>query len=308
MKKLSVKTLREKSLLKVLHREKMKNLCPNNPLHKFFRRLQNLLLITAILTLTVAAQERLVLIGGGKRPPESIARFVDWAGKEKARILIVTWASGVPEESFDGIKKDFIAYKIASFENAPLAPLDAEERAAFLNQLKTATGIFFTGGDQNRIMDVLQDETLFTALREKYNVGAVFGGTSAGTAAISDPMMTGEADLKIIDGAKVGVRKGLGLLPNAILDQHFIVRQRQNRLFGLILKNPQTLGIGIDEDTALLVENNRRAEVVGTSAVMLVDAQRRKGAMLIHLLKAGESFDLKKRKIIFKTKKAANSN
>ncbi|MGI8884961.1 MAG: cyanophycinase, partial [Pyrinomonadaceae bacterium] len=216
----------------------MKNLCPNNPLHKFFRRLQNLLLITAILTLTVAAQERLVLIGGGKRPPESIARFVDWAGKEKARILIVTWASGVPEESFDGIKKDFIAYKIASFENAPLAPLDAEERAAFLNQLKTATGIFFTGGDQNRIMEVLQDETLLNALREKYDAGAVFGGTSAGTAAISDPMMTGEADLKIIDGAKVGVRKGLGLLPNAILDQHFIVRQRQNRLFGLILKNP----------------------------------------------------------------------
>ena len=250
--------------------------------------------------MTVAAQERLVLIGGGKRPPESIARFVDWAGREKARILIVTWASGVTEESFDGIKKDFAAYKTASFENAPFAPLDAEERAVFLSQLKTATGIFFTGGDQNRIMDVLQDETLLNALREKYDAGAVFGGTSAGTAAISDPMMTGEADLKIIDGAKVGVRKGLGLLPNTILDQHFIVRQRQNRLFGLILKNPQTLGIGIDEDTALLVENNRRAEVVGTSAVMFVDAHRRNGAMLIHLLKAGESFDLKKRKIIFK--------
>ena len=286
----------------------MKNLYPNNSPRKFFRRLQSLFLLTAILTLTAAAQERLVLIGGGKRPPESIARFVDWAGREKARILIVTWASGVPEESFDGIKKDFAAYKIAAFENAPPAPLDAEERAAFLNQLKAATGIFFTGGDQNRIMDVLQDETLFNALREKYNAGAVFGGTSAGTAAISDPMMTGEADLKIIDGAKVGVRKGLGLLPNAILDQHFIVRQRQNRLFGLILKNPQMLGIGIDEDTALLVENNRRAEVVGASAVMFVDAHRRKGAILIHILKAGESFDLKKRKIIFKTKKAVNAN
>ena len=286
----------------------MKNLYPNNSPRKFFRRLQSLFLLTAILTLTAAAQERLVLIGGGKRPPESIARFVDWAGREKARILIVTWASGVPEESFDGIKKDFAAYKIAAIENAPLAPLDAERRAAFLNQLKSATGIFFTGGDQNRIMEVLQDETLFNALREKYNAGAVFGGTSAGTAAISDPMMTGEADLKIIDGAKVGVRKGLGLLPNAILDQHFIVRQRQNRLFGLILKNPQMLGIGIDEDTALLVENNRRAEVVGVSAVMFVDTLRRKGAILIHILKAGESFDLKKRKIIFKTKKAVNAN
>jgi cyanophycinase len=267
-----------------------------------FRRLFNLCLLTALLTFNVSAQEKLVLIGGGKRPPEAVARFVDWAGKEKARILIVTWASGVPQESFDAIKKDFAAYQTASFENAPLAPLDKQEREQFLTQLKTATGVFFTGGDQNRIMNVLQDETLYRTLRERYETGVVFGGTSAGTAALSNPMMTGEADLKIIDSAKVGVRKGLGLLPNAVLDQHFIKRQRENRLFGLILQNPTLLGIGIDEDTAVLVEDNRRAEVVGITQVMFIDAHRRKGAMLIHLLKAGESFDLKKRKVISKTK------
>ena len=156
-------------------------------------------------------------------------------------------------------------------------------------------------------MDVLQDETLYRALRERYDAGVVFGGTSAGTAAFSNPMMTGEADLKIIDGAKVGVRKGLGLLPNAILDQHFIKRQRENRLFGLILQNPTLLGIGIDEDSAVLVEDNRRGEVVGITQVMFIDAHRRKGAMLIHLLKAGESFDLKKRRMISKVKGAART-
>jgi cyanophycinase len=156
-------------------------------------------------------------------------------------------------------------------------------------------------------MDVLQDDTLYGALRERYDAGVVFGGTSAGTAALSNPMMTGEADLKIIDGAKVGVRKGLGLLPNTILDQHFIKRQRENRLFGLILQNPALLGIGIDEDTALLVEDNRRAEIVGITQVMFIDAHQRKGAMLIHLLKAGESFDLKKRRTIFKVKGATQS-
>ena len=262
----------------------------------------SLCLVVGWLTVSLAAQEKLVAIGGGKRPPAAIKQFVNWAGAEKSKILIITWASGVPQESFDGIKKDFSAYQIAALENAPFAPLTEKTRREFLAQLKNSTGIFFTGGDQNRIMDVLADEELYAALRERYAAGVVFGGTSAGTAAMSTPMMTGEADLKIIDGAKVGTRQGLGLLPNIVLDQHFIVRQRENRLFGLILQNPTLLGIGIDEDMAVLVEDNRRAEVVGETQVMFVDAHNRKGAMLIHLLKAGEQFDLKKRKMVSKAR------
>ena len=269
-------------------------------------RLISLCFILGCLTASVIAQQKLVAIGGGKRPPEAISRFVKWAGAEKSKILIITWASSVPQESFDGIKKDFTAYKIASFENAPIAPLTDTTRREFLAQLKIATAVFFTGGDQNRIMDVLRDVELYAALRERYAAGVVFGGTSAGTAAMTTPMITGEANLKIIDGAKVGTRHGLGLLPNTVLDQHFIVRQRENRLFGLILSSPTLLGIGIDEDMALLVEDNRLAEVVGDTQIMFVDAHRRKGAMLIHLLKAGERFDLKKRKMISKAKSAAS--
>ena len=259
-----------------------------------------LFLLIAFLAFDVSAQEKLVLIGGGKRPPEAIAQFVNWAGKENARILIVTWASGVPEESFDSIKKDFDIYKTASFENAPFAPLNEKTRERFLTQLKTATGIFFTGGDQNRIMEVLQDETLYKTLRQRYAAGVVFGGTSAGAALMSTPMMTGENDLKVIDSAKVGTRKGLGLIPNAIFDQHFIVRQRQNRLFGLVLQNPETLGIGIDEDTALLIKDNRFAEVSGATYVMFVDGSNKRATFMINLLKSGEQFDLQKRKKISK--------
>lgn len=272
-----------------------------------FFRLISFCLVVSWMTVSLAAQQKLVAIGGGKRPPAAIKQFINWAGVEKSKILIITWASGVPQESFDGIKKDFAAYQIASFENAPFAPLTEKTRREFLAQLKNASGIFFTGGDQNRIMNVLADEELYAALRERYGAGVVFGGTSAGTAAMSTPMMTGEANLKIIDGAKVGMRQGLGLLPNIVLDQHFIVRQRENRLFGLILQNPTLLGIGIDEDMALLVEDNRRAEVVGDTQIMFVDAHNRKGAMLIHLLKAGEQFDLKKRKMISKAKSASQA-
>jgi cyanophycinase len=197
-------------------------------------------LLFAIVFLAVFAafsQQKLVVIGGSERPPESLARFVEWAGREKARVLIVTWASGVPVESFDALKEDFGKFPVASFEHAPLAPLDAETRARFVEQLKSATAVFFSGGDQNRIMEVLKDEELYRLLREKYNAGTVFGGTSAGAALMSTPMMTGENDLTVIDGTKVGTRKGLGLIPNVIFDQHFIKRQRENRLFGLVLSN-----------------------------------------------------------------------
>jgi cyanophycinase len=270
-------------------------------IQKMKRQIAALLVLVAVSVFSAAAQQRLVLVGGGARPAESLARFVEWSGKDKARILIVTWASGVPEESFAALKKDFEKFtKAASIEHAPVAPLDAEERARFLEQLKTATGVFFSGGDQNRVMDVLKDEELYRLLREKYHAGAAFGGTSAGAALMSTPMMTGENDLTVIDARKVGTRRGLGLIPNVIFDQHFIKRQRENRLFGLILANPKTLGVGIDEDTALLVKDNRFAETVGASYVMVVDGSRKKATFVINLLKAGEQYDLLKRKAISK--------
>ena len=113
---------------------------------------------------------------------------------------------------------------------------------------------------------------------------------------MSDPMMTGEADLKILDGSKVGVRKGLGLLPNVIFDQHFLVRQRHNRLFGLIIANPKMLGIGIDEDTSVMIEDNRRLTVVGSTQVMFVNSKNGKQPFSLSFLKAGEHFDLRKLK------------
>lgn len=278
----------------------MKNLYVKYLPHPRLRRITGFFLFALILTFNVSAQERLVLIGGGERSAEVVSRFVEWAGKDKAQILIITWASGVPQESFDALKEDFKKNPILSFEHAPLAPLDAGKREKFLQQLKNATGVFFSGGDQNRIMEVLKDESLYNALRERYKSGVVFGGTSAGAALMSTPMMTGENDLKVIDGTKVGTRLGLGLLPNTILDQHFIVRQRENRLFGLILQNPSILGVGIDEDTALFVKDNRFAEVIGATYVMFVDGSSKKATFIINLLKAGEKFDLIKRKVISK--------
>jgi cyanophycinase len=171
--------------------------------------------------------------------------------------------------------------------------LEAADRARFLSELASATGVFFSGGDQARIMDVLADAELLRAVRERHAQGVVFGGTSAGAAVMSARMITGDGDFTVIDGDEVGVREGLGLVPGVIVDQHFVKRQRQNRLFGLVLKHPEERGIGIDEDTAILVSGTR-AEVVGAGPVVVVDAIGT-DRLQIRLLRAGQSLDLAER-------------
>ena len=258
--------------------------------------------IAIVLAAAVCAlgQQRLLVIGGGERPPAAMKKFVEWGGGARSRILVITWASGVPEESYESLEKGFQSAGAGMVEHAPVRPLDGEKRARFVEQLNAATGVFFSGGDQNRIMDVLADEELLKLIRAKYDSGVPFGGTSAGAAVMSDPMMTGEADLKILDGAKVGVRKGLGLIQNVIFDQHFLVRQRHNRLFGLMIVNPETLGIGIDEDTSVLIEDNRRLTVSGSTQVMFVHSKNGRQPFLLSFLKNGESFDIKKRRKVGK--------
>jgi cyanophycinase len=250
-----------------------------------------------------AAETRLVLIGGGARPAEAMARFVTWAGGAGAHVLVVPWASGEPKESCAALLAELRSHHPAAAECAPsavlgrdgkAAPLDAARAKAFLEALARATGVFFAGGDQARVMDVLADESLLAAVRALHEAGIVFGGTSAGTAILSRTMITGDGDFTVIDGSKVGVRSGIGLLDGVILDQHFVKRQRENRLFGLVLASPAERGVGIDEATALLVTGGRQAEVVGSGLVVLVDAVGR-DRLSITLLRPGQQFDLRQR-------------
>jgi cyanophycinase len=241
-------------------------------------------------------EEKLVLIGGGSRPPQALARFVEWAGGPDARILVVPWASEEQAANAEAFRSDVLPFR-AAVEVAPFAPLTAEGRERFLSRLGGARGVFFTGGDQGRIMNVLAETPLKDALQAHYRKGIVFGGTSAGTAIMSPRMITGEGDFTVIDGTKVETRPGLGLLPGVILDQHFIKRQRENRLFGLVLLHPEELGVGVDEATALLVRGGRTAEVVGESPVVLVEALAGAAGLRVRLVAPGQRVDLLERRI-----------
>ena len=153
-------------------------------------------------------------------------------------MLVLPWASGEPKESCEAILEELarltgrgrLAPTLTVDAKGKAAPLDAELKKAALYGLARATGVFFTGGDQARIMDVLADPELLDALKARFAAGVVFGGTSAGAAVMSSWMITGEGDFTVIDGDKVEVRPGLGLVEGVIVDQHFVRRQRENRL------------------------------------------------------------------------------
>ena len=243
------------------------------------------------------AAERLVLIGGGTKPPAAVLRFVEWAGGPASRILIVPWASAEPAESASAFQEDLAPHHKGKVDIAPLAPLDEAKRSQVKEALQAATGVFFTGGDQGRIMDELKDDDLLAAFVARFREGIVFAGSSAGTAIMSPRMITGNGDFTVIDAARVETRPGLGLLQGTIVDQHFVKRQRENRLFGLILAFPDALGVGIDEDTALVVEDGKRGSVMGDGVVVLVDGRAEPGALVVRLARPGQSVDLESRRV-----------
>jgi cyanophycinase len=233
------------------------------------------------------ADSSLLLIGGGKRPAEAMKAFTDIAGKDKADILIIPWASE-SIESAELIKIEFASHSKGIFKVVPhrLAPKDLEK---LILQIEKCSGVFFTGGDQNVLMNVIREYQLSSLFKKKFEEGVIFGGTSAGTAIMSNPMLTGAGDLTVIKGSQVELTEGLGLLPsNVIVDQHFIVRQRFNRLAGLVLEKTDMIGIGVDENTAFLVQG-KTGRVIGPTQVLIIE-KTAQNKMALTLLGPSETY------------------
>jgi cyanophycinase len=192
-------------------------------------------------------------------------------------------------------------------------PLDVRKREdasrpELLDQARRCTGFWFSGGDQNRVGDKIVGTPLQAVVLARYEAGAAVGGTSAGAAIMSKVMLTGddrngqEALAEFGPGA-YRIREGMGFLPaGVVVDQHFLRRGRENRLFSVIMERPDLLGLGIDEATALVVKEGR-ATVLGERSVMVFDpaGMTIQGAafrdLRIHVLRAGQSIDLATRKV-----------
>ena len=218
----------------------------------------------------------LFIIGGGERTDLLMGKFVELAGGTEAKILVVPFASATAEETGRtqseqmlkfGCRTDYIFFEQGE--------ADLEQN---LNKLEGVTGIFFSGGDQNRLTRALLNTQFIERIKEIYRQGGVVGGTSAGAAVMSKIMITGsEAVNKDRSNAfpfiKTGntiTTEGFGLLDFAIIDQHFIQRKRENRLIELVIEHQMT-GIGIDESTAIIVSGDGSFEVVGHRTVMIFE-------------------------------------
>lgn len=188
-------------------------------------------------------------------------RFAGWATRHDrpARVLVIGWASREPWRGATGLARDLEPHGPFDLDASPRPPRTTADRARFLAQVDRATAVFFSGGDQARIMAGL-DAALARVLRERHRAGLPFGGTSAGTAIMSPRMIAG--------GDPPRVRAGLGLLPGTILDQHVLERRREGRLLEVIRRHPDALGVGVDEGAALSVEDGH-AQVLGGRVVLV---------------------------------------
>lgn len=216
----------------------------------------------------------LVIIGGAedkKGDRVILKRFVELAGGSKSKILVMTVASQHPGAMGQVYTDVFNELKVGQIR---ILDIESREEAASpeaVQAVAEATGIFFTGGDQVRITTLLGGSPVVDCLFERYRHGAAIAGTSAGASAMSTAMIErGEPGATAsIELVKKG--PGLGLLPDVIIDQHFSQRGRVSRLISAVAEHPGYIGIGIDEDTAIVVQDHE-FEILGAGAVTIVDA------------------------------------
>jgi cyanophycinase len=261
----------------------------------------------------------LFLVGGGPQPPALVERFVELAGGPgRARIVVFAMASADGRASGDEKARDLRALGAAAVNLFITRGEAGSDSVARL--LEGATGVWFGGGDQALLTAALHGTRAETAIRARYEAGAVIGGTSAGAAAMSTPMITGDerhpggdrppsdsgAAFMTIARDNIVTADGFGLIGSAIVDQHFVRRRRHNRLLSLVLERPPHLGVGIDESTALVVHPDGRWSVLGASVAVVYDARRSATAgaitgpaapvlgatgVVLHVLPAGSGFD-----------------
>lgn len=254
----------------------------------------------------------LYIVGGGPQPAALVQEFVDLAGgRGKARIIVFAMASASGLTGGEE-KAEQLRGLGATARNVWITREQAMTDSV-ARLLDDATGVWFGGGDQGRLADVLRGTPTERAIHARYAAGAVIGGTSAGAAVMSAVMITGDErrpggarpDSSLawgtIERDNVLTAEGFALLPGAIVDQHFLRRKRYGRLLALVLEKAPHLGAGIDESTALVVDPDGRWRVRGASSVVIFDArnaQRDASGVLLqgtgvltHVLRDGGRFD-----------------
>ena len=255
----------------------------------------------------------LVIIGGheDRSGEKRILRAVAERLGDDGKIVVCTIASSEPESLWKEYETAFRAIGVPHVFRLELETREEASTPRAMRILEGATGVFFTGGDQLKITSQLGDTPVFSRVQEIFEAGGVIAGTSAGASAMSETMLVannGDASYRIKSALLMA--PGLGLAQDMLIDQHFSQRGRMARLIGAVSQNPRVLGVGIDENTAIIVEHNRRFQVLGEGAVYVVDGSTTSYSnigdedtdrtlssfgLTIHMLSQGDRFELETR-------------
>lgn len=242
--------------------------------------------------------------------------------KCEPRIEIVTTASSIPNEVAAIYKKAFKHLGCVDIHHLKITNREQADSPKILERIKKCSGVLFSGGDQLRLCSVLGGTEFIDIVHERYeNEHFVIAGTSAGAAAMSNSMISGGEEAKAYLKGKVELSIGFGFLQEAIIDTHFDARGRFGRLVQAIAAQPGAIGIGLDEDTGVIVEKGTRMQAIGSSSVVVVDgsyithnniADIRSGMPLslaglqVHILTKNDSYDINSREFTA-AKKPAHS-
>ncbi|WP_295769355.1 cyanophycinase [uncultured Mucilaginibacter sp.] len=217
----------------------------------------------------------LFIIGGGNRSDALIKQLVLTAKLgAKDYIVILPMASEIPDTGFKYISKQLRIHTNQPIRNFDFNKHDTKD-AKWVDSVAGAKLIYILGGDQNRFMKAVLNTPVYTAIHKAYSTGSTIAGTSAGAAVMSKHMITGvqlkdskykETFDKLWDN-NIEFSQGLGLLEHTIIDQHFLKRNRYNRVISALAAKPGYMGVGVDESTAIIVKGNK-ATVAGDSQVL----------------------------------------
>lgn len=262
----------------------------------------------------INTQEGLIIIGGAedkkgdKKILQEVCAHIE---KSSELLLIVTVATEKPTEVGNEYTNLFSDMGIKHLSILHVENREDALKAENIELIKKSSLIFFTGGDQLRITSILGGTPLYSCMKEKYTKGCVFVGTSAGASVMSDTMIVKGIDDESPRKCTLKMAPGLGLINGVIIDQHFAQRGRVGRLLVGVAENPEILGIGIDEDTSIIVNRENVLRVLGSGAVYVIDgsnisdtnvSEQHQDDMLsifdvkMHVLKNGDKFNLKTRR------------
>lgn len=255
----------------------------------------------------------LVIIGGNEDKTGEcriLREFVALSGGRSAKIAVFTTATELPMEVGTEYKELFELLGAGEVNTIHIADRRQAIDRQVAEQIAGYTGMFFTGGDQLRLTSILGGTVIYQAIWKNYWNGGVIGGTSAGASVMSHTMIIGGDSSETPKKATISMAEGMGLLDRVVIDQHFAQRGRINRLLAVVAQNPNVIGVGIDEDTAIKVDGDGKCSVLGSQTVTVLDGRQIVHTnisessrfdplaitnVVLHILPAGFGYDLEQR-------------